>query len=60
MVCDGVKGWGIVFSECGMRVSAVQTLLIAIDHGFPIESPLVGYAASVRKFGEIHLVDQRF
>lgn len=56
MVCYGVECRWVVFGEGGVCVLAVEALLEAIDHGFPVESPGVGDAAAVGKLGEVDSV----
>lgn len=55
-----VEGWWVIQAERWMGVLTVETLLVAIDHCFPIEAAFVLDAASVRQFGEIDRVDERF
>lgn len=46
------SGW-IYDAEAAVGVLAVQTLLVAIDHGFPVEATRVLYRAPVRKAAEV-------
>lgn len=43
-----------------MGVLAVQALLVAVDHGLPVEVALVLQAAAVRAGGEIHTIQLLF
>ena len=60
MVVYRVEGGWVIQAERWMGVLAVETLLVAIDHCFPIEATFVLDATSVWQFGEINCVDEGF
>lgn len=43
-----------------MGVSAVQTLLVSVHHGFPVETARVLQAAAVGSRGEVHARERVF
>ena len=60
MVVYRVEGGWVIQAERWMGVLAVETLLVAIDHCFPIEATFVLDATPVWQFGENDCVDERF
>lgn len=54
MVQDGVRGRRVAQGKCRVSVGAVQTLLVPIHHGFPIETAGVLQATAMRSRGKVH------
>ena len=51
-----VEGRRVFHGEGAVGVLAVQTFLVPVDHGFPVELAGVGDAATVGEFAEVVFV----
>ena len=58
VVAHDVRVRRVQLGEGAVRVLAVQALLVAVDHGLPVEAPRVGEGAPVREAREVVLVQE--
>jgi hypothetical protein len=59
-ILDVIEDGGVQDGEGAVCVLAVEALLVAVDHGLPVEGAGVGDAAAMGETREVVAVEQRF